>query len=331
MSRFGQGNFVESVTMPHSVALSRRHFLLQGVLAGAAWTSLANRGFAAEPAGVDFGFSLYGMRKLPVKEALRVCSEIGYDSVEIACMPDWPSAPESLSAADRKELREQLSGSRLTLASLMENVSPLADDKTHAANLERLQRACQLGRDLAPDATPIVETVLGGQPAKWEQVRDQMVNRLHDWAKVAASENSVIALKPHVAGALHTPEGAGWLMEQLKSPGLRLAYDYSHFELRNIPLQGSLAAMLPQTVFVHVKDTSGTTDKFQFLLPGDGRTNYVDYFQRLKSAGYRGPIVVEVSGQLHSKPDYDPIQAARRSYANLAPLMERAGIRQPRT
>lgn len=316
--------------MPHSAALSRRHFLKQAVVTGAALTHVANLGFAAEPEGVSFGFTLYGMRKLPVKEALRVCSEIGYDSVEIVCMPDWPSAPESLSTADRKALREQLGGSSLTLASLMENVSPLADDKTHAANLERLKRACQLGHDLAPDATPIVETVLGGQPAKWEQVRNQMANRLHDWAKVAAAENSVIALKPHVAGALHTPAGAVWLMEQLKSPGLRLAYDYSHFELQKIPLQESLAAMLPQTVFVHAKDTSGTADKFQFLLPGDGRTNYIDYFQFLKSAGYNGPIVVEVSGQLHSKPEFDPIQAARRSYANLAPLLKRAGLRQPR-
>lgn len=316
--------------MSREFALSRRGFLKTGLVASAVLTNLTVQARAAEPTGVSFGFTLYGMRKLPVKEALRVCSEIGYDSVEIACMPDWPCAPESLAAIDRQELRKQLNGSRLALASLMENVSPLADDQAHAANLERLKRACGLGHDLVPETTPIIETVLGGQPAAWEQVRDKMASRLQDWARLAVAEKAIIALKPHVGGALHTPEGATWLMDQLKSPGLRLAYDYSHFELRNIPLKSSLESMLPQTVFIHVKDSAGTADKVQFLLPGDGRTKYSDYFQSLKTAGYRGPIVVEVSGQLHTRPDYDPVQAARRSYAHLAPLLQKAGLRLPR-
>ncbi len=310
--------------------VSRRTFLKHGALATAALASMANGTQAAEPTGANFGFSLYGMRKLPIKEALRVCAEIGYDSVEIVCMPGWPCAPESLSAMARQELRDQLSNSKLTLASLMENVSPLADDKAHAAILERLKRACGLGHDLLPGATPIIETVLGGQPAMWDQVRDKMVARLQDWAKIAEAEKTIIALKPHVGGALHTPEGAIWLTDQLKSPWLRLAYDYSHYELRNIPMKGSLETLLPRTAFIHVKDTAGTADKFQFLLPGDGRTNYVDYFQTLKSAGYKGAILVEVSGQLHSRADYDPIQAAKRSYTNLAPLLERTGLRVPR-
>lgn len=315
--------------MSRERGISRRQLLQQGGLAAAVWVASSNCGRAAEPKGVNFGFSLYGMKKLPLKEALRVCSEIGYDSVEIVCLADWPSAPEILSETARKELRTQLKDSRLALAGLMENVAAVADDKTHAANLERLKRACELGHDLVPDVTPVVETVLGGKPAAWEEVRDQMANRLHDWAKVAEAQKAIIAIKPHVGGALHTPEGAVWLMNQVKSPALRLVYDYSHYELRAIPLKASLEALLPQTVFIHVKDSAGTFEKFQFALPGDGRTNYADYFQYLKAANYRGPIVVEVSGQLHAKADYDPIAAAKRSYANLAPVLERTGLRMP--
>ncbi len=313
--------------MSHECGISRRRLLQQGVLATAIWATATGGGNAAEPKGVNFGFSLYGMKKLPLQEAVRVCSQIGYDSVEIVCMADWPTAPEILSETARNELRTQLKNSRLALAGLMENVSAVVDDKTHAANLERLKRACQLGHDLVPDVTPFVETVLGGKPAAWEEVRDPMANRLNDWARVAEAQKAIIAIKPHVGGALHTPEGALWLMNQVKSPALRLVYDYSHYELRAIPLKGSLESLLPQTVFIHVKDSAGTAEKFQFQLPGDGRTNYGDYFQYLKSANYRGPIVVEVSGQLHTKADYDPIAAAKRSYANLAPVLERAGLR----
>lgn len=282
----------------------------------------------AKSSTINFGFTLYGMRSLPVAEALRVCSEIGYDSVELACMPDWPSAPESLTAIARADLKKQLADSKLVVASLMENVSPLAEDSVHRTNVERLKRACELARDLDPQSPPIIETVLGGKPAEWDQVREKMAARLKDWARVAEAEKVVIALKPHVAGALHTPEGAVWLMEQLKSSWLRLAYDYSHFELQDIPLKGSLETMLRQTAFIHVKDTTGTAAKFQFLLPGDGRTDYSVYFQQLKAAGYVGPLVVEVSGQIHMKPGYDPIAAARRCYANIAPILDKSGLRK---
>ena len=323
--------FYPSAVMQPQIEFCRRRFLKQSLFGAAALATLPGVGFSREPAEVTFGFSLYGMRKLTVKEALRVCAEIGYDCVELACMADWPSAPETLSAADRQELRSQLNGSGLELGGLMENVAAVADDQTHAANLERLKRACELGHDLAPESTPIVETVLGGQPAAWEQTREKMVERLQDWGQVAAAQKAIIALKPHVGGALHTPDGAVWLMQQLKSDWLRLAYDYSHFELRALPLKASLDAMLPQAKFIHVKDTAGNAGKFQFLLPGDGRTKYSDYFGELKSRGYAGPMVVEVSGQLHTRADYDPVQAAKRSYANLAPLLKEAGIRKPRS
>lgn len=314
--------------MPQSHQWTRRRFLQQVGWTAGLMPSLALAAPAAKSTAVSFGFTLYGMRSLPVAEALRLCSGIGYDSVELACMPDWPSAPESLSATIRMELRKQLADAKLVVSSLMENVSPLSEESVHRANVDRLKRACELACDLAPQSPPVIETVLGGKPAEWDQVREKMVVRLGDWARIAEAAKVVIALKPHVAGALHTPTGAAWLMEQLKSPWLRLAYDYSHFELQDIPLKPSLEAMLPQTVFIHVKDTTGTAARFQFLLPGDGHTDYATYFQQLKSAGYGGPLVVEVSGQIHTKPGYDPIAAARRCYANMAPILDQSGLRK---
>ncbi len=308
-------------------ALSRRRFLRHVGLTASLIPAVAGLSRADEPKTVRFGFTLYGMRSLPVAEALRVCGEIGYDSVELACMTDWPSAPEVLTSEARVELRRQLADAKLTVASLMENVSPLGDEKAHAAVLERLKRACALGHELSPHAPPVIETVLGGKPADWDRVRDTMATRLEDWGKIAEAEKTVIALKPHVSGALHTPDGAVWLMDRLKTPWLRLAYDYSHFELQGLPARESLKAMLPQTSFIHIKDTQGTAAKFQFLLPGDGRTDYAPYFQQLQQAGYRGPIVVEVSGQLHTKPGYDPIAAAKHCYAKLAPILKQAGLR----
>jgi inosose dehydratase len=155
-----------------------------------------------------------------------------------------------------------------------------------------------------------------------------MADGLKEWAHVAEQDKTVLAVKAHVGGALHTPQDAKWLVDEVDNRWVRLTYDFSHFQLRNYRLDESLKTMIDDAVFIHVKDTSGTADKFQFLLPGDGKIDYVAYFNQLKAHKYHGPVVVEVSGQIHSKPGYDPLQAARHSYDNLAPAFRQAGLRQ---
>jgi len=117
---------------------------------------------------------------------------------------------------------------------------------------------------------------------------------------------------------VNSPERLLWLLQQAPSKALCVDYDYSHFEVQGIPLESSLRALLPQTRFIHVKDTAGDASKFQFLLPGQGRTDYPAYFKLLRSLGYQGPVVVEVSAQIFNKPGYDPLAAARESYTALA-------------
>ncbi len=291
----------------------------------------SSRAFAApreEPAiSLPFGFSLYGMKGLKTAEALRECAAIGYDAVELVLMPGWPTEPKLLTADDRRELRQRLGDTGLALAGLMENLVEPSEDAAHRANRDRLKAAAELGHALSPKTPPVIETILGGKPGQWEQVKDRLAARLRSWAEVAAAAKTVIAIKPHVGNALHTPEGAKWLRQQIDSPWLKLAFDFSHFVLRDLPLAKTMAALLPDSIFIHVKDAKGNAEKFEFLLPGDGGIDYADYFQSVRTAGYRGPVVVEVSGQISGKPGYDPIAAAKRSYANLAPVMKKEGVR----
>ncbi|MBC7817537.1 MAG: sugar phosphate isomerase/epimerase [Planctomycetaceae bacterium] len=266
------------------------------------------------PPRLSIGFSLYGMKSLPVPEALKVCSEIGYECVELAVMADWPCAPEKLSVEQRRDLRQQLSDRKLELASLMENLPLAVDGEKHRDNLDRLKRAFELFRDLAPKQTPLIETILGGSPDKWPMLKDKFVERLRDWSAVAAEHKSVIAIKAHVAGALHLPQDGAEIVQTINSPSLQLAFDQSHFQLREVPLADAWKVMAQRTRFVHVKDGRGKPGAFQFLLPGDGTIDYVELFRLLKSSRYSGPVVVEVSAQLSSKPDYDPVAAAKKSW-----------------
>jgi len=282
---------------------------------------------------IPLGFSLYGMRNLRTDAALRTCAEIGYEAVELVLNPGWPAEPRSLSVADRRDIRALLVDLNLALPALMEHLSLLGDeadkaqvvDETeHNQNLERLKAACELAHALSPGHPPVIETTLGGKPAQWRQIKHQMADRLHSWARAAETSQAIIAIKPHVGGALHTPEGARWLLDQVNSPWIKLVYDYSHYELRGYALEPTARALLADSVFIHVKDSSGDPGKVKFLLPGEGRVDYAEYFKLLRKLGYGGAVLVEVSGQIHGRPGYDAVAAAKQSYATLAPARNKA-------
>jgi len=305
---------------------SRRTWLKRVVAASAVlpdWVATA-----AEPATkLRLGFSLYGMKGVKLPEAIKTCADVGYDGVELVLMPDWPTEPKRLTGDDRKDLAKRLADAGLSVLSLMENLSEPAEDAVHRGNLERLKAAAELGQALSPKTVPVIETVLGGKPGQWEQVKERMAERLRDGAEVGAAAKTVIAIKPHVANALHTPDGARWLMKQVNSPWIKLGYDYSHLALRKLAMAETIKDLVPLSAFIHVKDSKGSAEKFEFLLPGDGDVDYVEYFKLLKGAGYQGPVVVEVSAQVSGKAGYDPVAAARRSYEKLAAAMKKAGVR----
>ena len=298
---------------------TRRHFL-HSALGFAALPYFAR---AAAPGGVSLGFSLYGMKTLPLSEALKTCAEIGYANVEIALNAGFPTEPKVFTMEARKEAAQQLTALKLDLPCLMVNLSLTADDKAHALNLQSIRDAAQVARDMNAAQPPIIETVCGGKPATWEQQKSGMVERLKSWAETAEKEQTMIAIKAHVGSAVNSPERLLWLLDQVKSPAIQVTYDYSHFELQGIDMEESMKLLLPRTKFIHVKDAAGEATKFQFLLPGEGRTDYVKYFTLLKQHGYHGPVVVEVSGQIFSKPGYEPITAAKKCYAVLAGALEK--------
>jgi inosose dehydratase len=308
--------------------LSRRAFLTRATAVGCS-AAFGSRLFAQEKprAGFGLGFSLYGMKSLPLEEALKTCAAIGYDNVELCLLEGYPTEPKALRPPDRAPLRETLAQLQLRVSGLMENFSLLADDAKQAQQLERIKAAAELAHDLAGNTPPPIETVLGGKPDEWEQVKDKMAARVREWAEVAAAAKVVIALKGHIMSAVQKPERVLWLMRAADSPAIQVTYDFSHFQLQNLALDETLTAMMPHTRFIHVKDGRMTSDgKVEFLLPGEGTTDYGAYFKKLHALGYRGDVVVEVSGMIFKQASYDPQGAARKSYAALAAGVEKAGL-----
>lgn len=302
--------------------LQRREFL--AAVAGAIAAPTLGLGDSPKAARPSLGFSLYGMKTLPLDVALKTCAEIGYQHVELALNAGYATEPAAFSSESRKATASTLKQLKLDLPCLMVMMNLTADDKAHADALQLIATAGQMARDLVPAQPPILETILGGSPAKWDQQKSGMVDRLRDWASAAEKAKTAIAIKAHVNSAVNSPDRLLWLLNEVKSPAIQLAYDYSHFETQGIDMEESMKLLLPQTKFIHVKDSQGDVSKFQFLLPGEGRTDYVKYFSLLRQHGYMGPVCVEVSGQVFNKPNYDPVTAAKQCFGFLSSALTKA-------
>ena len=277
---------------------------------------------------MKIGYSTWGMPKLPIDDALEQLKRIGYDGVEVAVLPGWTTELYTLDGAERSRIRSLFDRYDFDMPAVAGHCSVLArDPDEHAKNWARLTGAIDLCADWAgPSGPPVLETVLGGGQDEWEAVEERAVERLAALAAYGAERGVTIAIEPHVGCALDTPEKSLRLLDRIDSPHFKINFDISHFDVLGIPTAESVAALVPHAVHTHVKDQRGRYPDHEFLIPGEGPFDYVDYMREMDKAGYDGYITGEVSMMVHRRPDYDPVAAAELTYKTLAEAFDKAGI-----
>jgi sugar phosphate isomerase/epimerase len=235
-----------------------------------------------------------------------------------------------LTANAQAQIVDELRERGLRLTALMENLPALGNDAQHEQHLKRLERAAEVARNIFSPAAapPVIETILGGRPGEFDQVRERMVERMRDYASVVSKAEVVLAVKAHVGNAIQRPEQLVAVLDAVASPWVKAAYDYSHFEAQGLEMRETTTALLPRTAFVHVKDTQVAAGKRAFLLPGEGTTDYVQLLKLIGESGYRGDVVVEVSSQVSNQAGYDPVAAMRKCYNHLAKAFDQAGLNE---
>jgi sugar phosphate isomerase/epimerase len=286
------------------------------------------RGAKPEPT-VGLSFTTYGMKSLTPEAAARAIAGVGYDGIGFALMPGWPTEPKLLSPSDRRELRKQLADLHLGVSNLAESLPLISPPEKRVETLDRLKRAVALAHDVSPHSLPVIQTALFGKSADWENEKASMVEALREWAKIAQDGKITICFEIHAGHAAEKPERALWLIKETGSPHIRAIYDYSHFYVQGLPLSGTLRELAPMTRLVQLKDGVAHDGTNEYLLPGDGKTDYGEYFKTLKETGYSGFAVVLVSGSIHRKPDYQPVPIARLCYQRMSDAMAKAGIKRP--
>lgn len=300
---------------------SRRRFLRELTAAMAVAASVGYvRGKPAQPTRhwPELGFNLYGMKNVPLPEAIDACAAIGYRQVELALMPGFPSEPAVFSPALRRAVRDRLQATGVKLSALLLNLGQV---EGVPAQQETVLTAGRLAGEFADGGIPLVETIAISPAGRWEHVRDDVAKAVLAWAQAAEKTGVMLCLKAHAGQMVNSPERLLWIYRTVAHPHLALTYDHSHYAAEGIGLEESLDAVLPLARFIVVKDAMPGVLPPRYLLAGEGSTDYPGYFRRLDQAGYRGPLMVEVSAQIHNRTGYDPIDAAKRCFAALSPAI----------
>lgn len=262
---------------------------------------------------MNIAYGTYGMPTETLDAAVPRLAAMGYGGIEVCVAERFPTAPGRLDRAQRQHAADLMAEHRLEPNALMLLANVMGDDAEHQRNLAELADACRLAHDLGIAAPCPISTTLGGKPEPWDGQRPVLLERMRQWADLAAAEGCVVAAEPHVGGLVDRPERAEWLVAEVASPALRLNFDISHFAIQGMPMDDTVRRLAPLAVHAHVKDGRMVDGRVQFLLPGDGGFAYLPYLRAMRDAGYDGDITVEVSGMISGREGYESYEAARHS------------------
>ena len=281
---------------------------------------------------MKIGYSTWGMPTLPIDTALEHLAALGFDGVELTVIPGFSTELDTLDSAERKRIRQLLDRHGLDLPAVAPHQPMLStEDDVHAENWRRLTASAGLCVDLAgTDGVPVLNTTLGSNPNEWNSQQNLILERVGALVDYCTSREVVLAIEPHVGDGLNSPERSLWLLEEINSAYLKLNFDISHFEVQGMSTAQVVQLLAPHSAHTHVKDQRGLVPDYEFLIPGEGPFDFVEYLKLMQKAGYDGYITAEVSMQVQGRPDYDPLGAAELTYATLGSAFRQAEInRQP--
>ncbi len=277
---------------------------------------------------MKLSYSTWGMPTLPINVIVEHLAATGYDGVEIAVLPGWTTELTKLDRAERRRIARLLRDAGLALPAISSYLSTIEpDDEIFARNLAHIQAAINLALDWAQDGKPpVVITGIGGRREDLPAQQDRLMERLRALGEYAQERGVILALEAHIEAAVETPDQIVALLQQVASPAIRANFDISHFNVLGIPVEESVATMIPYAAHTHVKDERGIYPAYEYLIPGEGSFDYVRYLQAMQTYGYADFISVEISMQVQRRANYDPLAAAAESHRVLAAAFDKAGM-----
>ena len=279
---------------------------------------------------MKLGYSTWGMPTIPIDTSIPHLAQLGFDGIELTVLPGYTTELSTLDSDKRSQIASLLAKHDLRLQAIAAHSSLLTDEEAHAQNMQRLKGAVDLAVDLAQEAgLPVVNTISGGKPEQWEELKALLVERTHELVEYAQSRDVTIAMQPRIRTMIDTPEKMLEVLDLVGSPHLKVNFDISHSVVVGMPIEYAVAALAPHSVHTHVQDYRAGDPDFEFLIPGEGDFDYTTYLKAMEKHGYNGFITVELSVMVQRRDSYDPFAAAALSYRVLSRAFYEAGFQRP--
>jgi inosose dehydratase len=277
---------------------------------------------------MKIGYCTWGMPTVPIDTIVPFLAQTGFEGIEPTVIPGYSIELYSMDRAERQRVLQLINDHGLEIPAVAGHASMVeSDPEAWARAFQRLCDTVDLCVEWAQGATPpALDTTAGGKPEEWDALKPMLVERLGALVAYGASRGVAIAMEPHFATAISTPERMLELIRLIDSPYLRVNFDISHFNIQGYSITQSVEMLAPVSAHTHIKDERGQVPDFEFLIPGEGEFDYPFYLQEMQRVGYSGHITAEISLMVQRRPDYDPLAAAAQTYRVMAQAFADAGI-----
>jgi sugar phosphate isomerase/epimerase len=278
---------------------------------------------------IGLAFSSNGFTRHTLLEAIEKLAEIGYEALEILADKPHVFASE-LMPQDVNTILSALSQYRLKVSNINAN--------------------CTTGYYTNPPPEPFFEPALSNPDGTLRQWRINYTKKCLDFAREVGAENiSITSGRPspgcppeeglkflrdalleildhaHKVGVrvgieyepgllIENADELGTLFQDIDSPYLGANLDIGHATVIGENVPDVIRRLMPRIFNLHVEDIKKR--KHYHLIPGTGDIRFQEIIKTLRECNYTHFLTVELYTYINA-----PVDAARASYAYLAPLL----------
>ncbi|MBT9386832.1 sugar phosphate isomerase/epimerase [Pseudooceanicola sp. CBS1P-1] len=251
---------------------------------------------------------------LPVREAVRMIRDHGYDMAELnAELLPWGPAHIGLDTPVSEIDALAGMGPYSALCIHHRDFGSRDADRRDAARLwgeAMMERAVDLG-------IPLVH-VIPGEETTVTALHEELARAV----EAAARRDLTLALEPIVGRQIGTWRTA--LEAIAAAPGLKINFDPSHLKPMGDDVAEAATRLVPHVVHMHLKDVTGTSETFRFVPIGTGEIDLASMFGALDAGGYAGPVSIEHESHWFVGDARSPSQVLKDGLADIRRLQQEA-------
>jgi sugar phosphate isomerase/epimerase len=233
--------------------------------------------------------------------------EHGFDCVQFnfACV-DMPSMPEQIPPEIAEEIAGEMSQRGISMAAVSGTFNMIHPDPAKRQDgLRRLAAMAQVCRLLN---TSTITLCTGSRDAE-NMWRSHPLNRSPEaWHDLIASLSAALemtkssgvtfGIEPETANVIDSVRNARKLLDEMKSPRLKIVLDAANLFLpgdglrMNSIIDEAVDLLAENIIAAHAKDFLDNGSTVEHVAAGKGRLDYGHYISKLRQAGFSGPLIL---------------------------------------